>query len=506
MAEGSARRLRRSYGLIEAGERIEPVGSAVNVPALVLVLMVVALAAAYLIGVMGIKGGVILIAATAALPAVYVIVAYPRFGITIVLVWSYFLLFVIRELAIPFPLGTTMDALEALLILGFFIHQRAKPYWDFMKQPVAVLVLIWVAYNLLQVINPFAASWKAWLWTVRTVGVIMLMYFIFSFHIRTIQFVRFILVLWLGLCLIGALYGLKQQFIGFSNSEQMYISNPDVAGLLFVGGFWRKFSIYSDPVAFGYNMVAGALLCAGLLSTRMSLVKKAVLWILMLTFLWSMLFSGTRGAYILFPVGMGLMAILKFNRQVVIIAIVVVVFIFGLATVSTGNPVLYRFQSAFKPSADASFSVRTLNQQRLKPYIQSHPIGGGLGATGVWGVKFAPDSYLAKVPPDSGYFRTALELGWIGLILFCTLMFLVLKTGIDNYFKIKDPELKGICLAMTLIVFALMIGNYPQEAFVQFPTNIYLYLEFALIGVTLKLDQEKNPPPEPERRKKGILL
>ncbi|MCP6423416.1 hypothetical protein NL463_29335, partial [Klebsiella pneumoniae] len=64
-----------------------------------------------------------------------------------------------------------------------------------------------------------------------------------------------------------------------------------------------------------------------------------------------------------------------------------------------------------------------MNQKRIQPYILSHPIGGGLGATGVWGVRFAPYSFLANFPPDSGYVRVAVELGWIGLGIFCTLMF-----------------------------------------------------------------------------------
>lgn len=71
-------------------------------------------------------------------------------------------------------------------------------------------------------------------------------------------------------------------------------------------------------------------------------------------------------------------------------------------------------------------------------------------------------------------------------------MFVILKTGIDNYYRIRDPELKSYCLAMVLIVFALNIGNYPQEALVQFPTNIYFYLVTAIIVVTYRLDKQMD--------------
>jgi len=136
--------------------------------------------------------------------------------------------------------------------------------------------------------------------------------------------------------------------------------------------------------------------------------------------------------------------------------------------------------------------VRKINQKRIQPYILSHPLGGGLGATGMWGIKFAPDSYLAHFPPDSGYVRVAVELGWVGLLIFCMLMFTVLRTGINNYYKIRDPELKSYCLASLLIIFALNVGNYPQEALVQFPTNVYFYLVLALIVVTRRLDDQQN--------------
>jgi len=71
-------------------------------------------------------------------------------------------------------------------------------------------------------------------------------------------------------------------------------------------------------------------------------------------------------------------------------------------------------------------------------------------------------------------------------------MFLILKTGIQNYYRIKDMELKNYCLGMVLIVFALGIGNYPQEALVQYPNSIYFYLSVALINITMIIDQREQ--------------
>jgi O-antigen ligase len=210
-----------------------------------------------------------------------------------------------------------------------------------------------------------------------------------------------------------------------------------------------------------------------------------------------MLYSGTRGAYVLLPVALGMYCILKFNKKVLFFGLILAGIIVVIIRTPSTNPTIQRFQSAFYPSNDASFNVRKNNQKMIQPFILSHPLGGGLGATGMWGERFSPHSFLANFPPDSGYIRVAVELGWLGLLIFCTLMFVVLYTGINNYYKIKDPTLKSYCMAMVLIAFTLNIANFPQEALVQYPTNVYFSLVLALIGVTRLLDQKKEHPDQP---------
>ena len=210
--------------------------------------------------------------------------------------------------------------------------------------------------------------------------------------------------------------------------------------------------------------------------------------------LMAMLYSGTRGAYVLLPAALFFLSILKYSKKIMLMMAVLGTFTVILIFIPTSNSTLYRFQSAFKPSEDASFNVRAINQKKIQPYILSHPLGGGLGATGVWGKRFAPNSYLANFPPDSGYVRVAVEMGWVGLLLFCIFMFTVLKTGINNYYKIKDSELKSYCLASLLIVFALNSGNYPQEALVQYPSCVLFYLVIALLIATKRIDDQQNQP------------
>ncbi len=456
-----------------------------------IILLLISVAIGALIAYQGIVAGVGILALMFGPPVVYGIVAFPEFGITVLLLLAY-LLFFIGRLGVNFPLGTVMDGIQGLLILGFFIHQKRRPDWKVFKGPISVMILIWIVYNLIQVANPSAESRLAWVYTIRAVAIVMLTYFVFMYQIRTIQFLRFLLKLWLGLALFAALYAYKQEYIGFSDAEQAWLDSEGVADLLFIAGHWRKFSIFSDPVAFSYNMVVSSIICIALLTFVKKNWQRVVLALMIALFFSSMLFSGTRGAYVLIPAAMVLFVILRLNRQVLIFSGIAGLFFVFLIFVPTTNSNIVRFQTAFKPNDDISFQARKNNQKRIQPYILTHPIGGGLGATGAWGQRFAPQSYLANFPPDSGYVRIAVELGWVGLFLFCLLMFFILREGINNYFLIRNPELKTYCLAMLLVVFAYNVGNYPQEALVQFPSNIYFYLAAAIINITRILDEREQ--------------
>jgi putative inorganic carbon (HCO3(-)) transporter len=455
--------------------------------AVIAALLLAGIVFSLLIAKTGLLAGVIILILIVGLPLVYAVVVCPKAGILVLLIAAYLVMWVIR-MGVDFPLGTVMDALQMLLLLGFFIKQKTNPDWSFAKTPISKIILIWIFYNLLEVIdsNPFA-----WLYTIRSVAVVMLLYFVFVYQIRSVRFIRTILKTWIALSLFAAVYGFKQEHFGFFDFEKAQLSDPLMISLLYINEAWRKFSIFSDPVSFSYNMVISSLLCICLLTGTIKKWKKTILLLLALFFLLNMLYSGTRSAYVLVPAALVLIAVLNYSRKVLMMSIIAGVCIGILIVAPTADPTIYRFQSAFKPARDASYQVRKNNQERIQPFIWSHPFGGGLGATGVWGKRFAPNSYLAHFPPDSGYVRVAVELGWVGLFLICTLMFVILKTGIKNYFLIQNPELKSYCLAATVIVFALNIGNFPQEAIVQFPTNILFVLVAALIPITLKLDQPK---------------
>jgi hypothetical protein len=461
-------------------------------PVILLVLLLVSLLSGVLIYKQGTIAAVFIFIAMIGPPIIYGVLFYPKFGIITLFVAAYLLYIPMKIDMQGFPLGTVMDLLEFLLIIGFFIQQKKDHQWHYFNNKLSYIVLIWILYNFLEVLNPDSISILAWIFTIRTTAIVILMYFVFVYQIRDVSFIKLLFKIWIVLATVGALNGIKQEYFGYFTSESNYLySDPVKVGLLFIDNHMRRFSIFSDPVAFAYNMSAASILCIALMSGPIKTYKKYILFGLTLLFMFSMLFSGTRGAFPLIPAGMGLFALLIFNKKILLFVGIVSVLFLGLIFMPSSNTTILRFQTAFKPSNDASFNVRNFNQARIRPYIQSHPFGGGLGSTGTWGRRFAPNSRLAHFPPDSGYVRVAVELGYIGLFLLCLVIFMALYSGINNYFLIRDPTLKNFCLAATLIVFIYNIGNYPQEAIVQFPSNIIFFLAMALIPICYRIDQIK---------------
>ncbi|TWR25650.1 O-antigen ligase domain-containing protein [Mucilaginibacter achroorhodeus] len=464
-----------------------------STPTMILVFLPLAVLIAVAITFGGIIAAGAILALIIGVPLVLAIIAYPIFGIAVFMVLAFFMNYISEPLPPETPTGIVLDILTYLLIFGFLLKFKYDRDWSHFQNPISYWILAWLAYNFFEAINPASPSILAWIYTVRTVAFIMLMYFIFLYQIRTKKTIKFLFKLWLILAFLSALSGFQQENIGLLPMEKAwYAQDPLRLSFLYINGHLRKVAIFPDPVTFAYNMVVAALLCLCLLFTKIKTWKKVVLGLSIPFFFLVMLYSGTRGAFVLPPAALALLAVMNYNKKILMMVGAAALVLGALIFMPTSNQFIKRFQTAFRPSDDASFNVRAENQRKIKPYILSHPIGGGLGSVGIWGRRFAPNSFLAKFPPDSGYVRVAVEMGYVGLLLFCALMFVILKTGINNYYLIKDPELKMYCLAMVLIIFVFNIGNYPQQALVQYPSNILFYLACALLSVTLRLDKQER--------------
>jgi len=156
------------------------------------------------------------------------------------------------------------------------------------------------------------------------------------------------------------------------------------------------------------------------------------------------------------------------------------------------NAVINRVRSTFSPSTDNSAIVRDVNRKGVQPYIWRHPIGGGIYTSGNLGILYNPGHYLSFTPPDSGYMQILMDQGYIGLLLTLIAYFVIMKTGIRYFYKVKDPTLKTLYVANLVFIFALMAGQISQMAIPMYPSVFYLYMAFALLLKMHYFDTAKN--------------
>ena len=432
------------------------------------------------IGFLGIKLGVLLLAAIIAVPLMIWVFIDEQVGLAVCLVIGFTI-----QLSYKFgdyPMGTLLDGLTMFMVLAVFVKQIGKPDWSFAKSPISIYIIGWMAYSFIQILNPEAQSILAWVYTVRSMTLLILLYFVCCYAFNSLERIKWVLKFTIFLTLLAALYGLKQEWLGLADWERAWLySDPLRAELIVQWGRERVFSIFSDPTTFGILMAYMAVFCVVIAMGAVKTWQRGVLLFAAGAMVLSMAYGGSRTPVVLIPAGFAYYVVLTMRTKVIIFTGIFFVFGAALMMKGTSNPVMLRIQSAFNPSEDASFEVREKSQEMIKPFIQSHPFGAGMGTTGIWGRRFSPNHWLADFPPDSGYVRVAVEMGWIGLILYMLLLFKIQQQGIYYYVRVKDPLIKTIYLALNTIVFLLIVASFPQEIIILLPTSIIFYITAAAI-------------------------
>jgi hypothetical protein len=456
-----------------------------NNPLGLALLLLATLPMSYLLATLDLKLSMVLFIAMVGIPLVIFCLFNIAFAIGLMLFVSLAIPFALKYTAAP--IGTLLDLLIMLSMVGILLRQIKERDWSFAKYPLSYMILIWLYFNVMQVLNPEAQSKMAWLYTVRSVAIQQVVFFIGAYAFKSSRAgLMAILKLIIGMCFVSALYGLKQQFGGFSAQETAWVmADKERFQLYYQWGMMRIPSFCYDPTTFGILMVCFSVFCATLIVGATSRQHKILLGIMFVTAMWAMAYTGTRTAFGLFPVGAIFFAGLILSKRVLLMGGILAVLGAGFVLKSTSSGVIYRIQSAFKPSEDDSMNLRLDNQRKIQPYIQSHPIGGGLGSCGVWGKRFNPDSELAHFPHDSSFVRMGVELGWIGLLLYTLLHYAVLRTGLYYFVRCRDPFIKSLYAAITTWLFMLAVACYFQEAILQLPMNVIYNVLLAAL-VTLK--------------------
>jgi hypothetical protein len=397
------------------------------------------------------------------------------------------------------PIGMLYDCLVLINFLGLIMSGKDfKQSWkQFTKSPIVLFMFIPLFYSMVEMFNPQTAGLNATnIMAVRKFLEYVLILFMAYTIFDTYKMLRRYVFYMLGMATVCALYGCIQEWHGLFPFEMRFImSNPLSFNLLFVGGTFRKFSTMSDPATFGIVMSACAVFFTILAFSeknkliRLTFIGCVILMILGLTY------SGTRTAYATTIGGLGFFVFFNIDKPTIQKFAVAMVFLFLVLEFGpfSGNAAVRRFRSTFEGSKDESMNVRLKARAWLKPFLYSHPIGGGLGTTGFAGAANYPGNPLALFMPDSGYVLKAAETGWIGLFIVVILYFMILKTGIRGFFRTKDPTMKLYYSAATSAIMSFYLAEYTQPA-VGGISDSGLYLAF--LAIILNLNKHiDNPEP-----------
>ncbi|HTE25991.1 O-antigen ligase family protein [Flavitalea sp.] len=440
--------------------------------------------------------GLVLIAGILGIAVGLCAVLFPEFGFYFSIGFSFLAFDLNRLVPVQFAFISLIDLLILATFLGILLKKliSKQSFWLRCNHLIIYIYLVYAAYTFMQILNPNAVSTDVSISIVRKYFNLLLILYCAVQIFKDVVAIKRFFDIWLFFSFLCASYGCYQAWFGYPGYEYNYIMSDSLLIGLYTmtTGELRIFSSLSDPKNFGLLMAACAMISLVLLlQAKNSRLRKFVYVSYTLFFLLGMSYSGTRTANFMLVMGMVLYIMMTIFRlrTVVFTSIAAMAFIVILYGPIYGNNTVNRIRSTFDFEKDESYNVRNNNRQRIQPYIYEHPMGGGLGTTGIDNLAENASHPLAGFPPDSGYLLTALEAGWLGLLIQMCVYFIILQQGVRAYFRVEG-EGKVYLLAAIMPLFGFMIAQYAQVSIGQ-PPGLFLYYAAIAIIIVLR-PQGKN--------------
>lgn len=429
--------------------------------------------------------------------------AKPQVGLMVYLHASFFVNGINRFLPPSVPYGLMLDAILAICLIGTIFKAKREDLKR-LNNPMFWLVLLWFIYSLIELVNPEVRSRQAWFFAVRGVSLywiqIIPMLFIWLYKREDMEkFIR----IWLGWSLVAALWGFKQQYMGLTSGEVRWLDEGGRITHVLMGKL-RSFSFYSDAGQFGAAMAHACLFSMIMVLGSKSAAKKAMYIFLALVYFWAFAVAGSRGPLIILAGGFFMYLFMVKNFKILAAGLIVgaaAFIVLKYTFIGQGNYQIQRIRSALDPN-DPSLLVRLENQRKLKAYMSTRPLGGGIGAGGNWGQRFTPGTFLAETALDSWYVKIWVETGVVGLVLHILQILIILYLGFRKVFFLNDRVLRAQTIALLCGFFGVALASYGNQIFGQTPTGTVLYFSMVFFYICDKWDtpdedEEKEPENQP---------
>lgn len=459
--------------------------------------IVMALAIGYLIGTWGIPGALITVMIPVLIAMLIGMLVSPKFGLFLYVQFSYLILlighFVTVEL--PIPLGTVIEGILVVILLSLFLNGR-QMQWERLRNPAFYLVLVWVAFTCLEFFNPETPDRASWLLRFRTLSFQWLCAgIIVSVIPLTLRDVKVLLVSWFIWSSAAALWAFKQQYIGLTVSETLWMNTVGYKTHLLFGQL-RSFSFYSDAAQLGVEM-AGATLVALIFSIEAKRLSTKILYVgLALLFFWGFAVTGTRSALFVLIGGFPFYLLLKRDITKIVIgglAGAVLLAFLLLTNIGNSNYQIFRIRTALRPTEDASFKLRLENQNILRGYLAPLPFGVGLGTSSASGAVYNPNHWAGIIQPDSAYVIVWIETGIVGLSIYLTILIALIGIGAYKVWFLKNQRASVLMIALLAQFVGIVLMAYSNTIMGQFPTSTMLFITTFLVSTCDRWETPVRP-------------
>lgn len=390
-------------------------------------------------------------------------------GIMAILIYLPFMAF-IRRFIYSFspyisidPILIVCDMLIVLMFSYLIICEKSRISSFYANNRLVKASFLLLLLFSLQIFNPLQGNLLVGLAGAKFYLVPLLWFFIGLFISK--KFIKKILYLIVIIGFITALYGLRQNFFGFTSFEKYWLEHSWIVSYS-VGGLTRIFSTFANPTEFGnYLMIAEICTLALLLKSRRGF-PLGIAAISILVFAHFMV--ATRGSFSGFILASFLFISLKsrnLKKSVITLLLSVIILAILISTISYTReldtmrdsrflvPFSHALSGLTNPASSTAPDKIMAWKRVFTTIFTRNPLGYGLGSDSLAAGKFAghvygSEHYISSIFISSGLF---------GGILLIYIFYLFFKQSLNLWVKDSDWVVRTIIA----IMFAhILLGSF----------------------------------------------
>jgi len=464
----------------------------------VLLLFLLFLVALYELATIGLSAFAVVCCLPFLVLFIYCVFRWKMMAFWLLITINYFL--AMKDISLPIPSSLPNEMLEMLLIAVAIIDSRQTAHFERAGNLMLLALVIWGGLCFIEVFNDtcnLGINVGAWYVGFRLFAQqLIFILLVFSLYISTPQSLMTYLKVWAIFCLFSAFWTWKQEYIGFTDAERLWIETRGRnTHILNAGTLIRYFSTFDNAASYGCHAASAA--AAFIIIGITNRIKRTRYFFLLISIavIWGMFQSGTRTA--IYCLAAGLIVYIFLSKSIKIVVPFSLVFAFFafiliFTTIGNGNQQIRRMRSAFNKD-DASANVRDINKEAIRKYIKDAPWGIGLGM----GSENVPanNKYnkLSSIPPDSEYVYIWVHTGPIGVSIFTICMIIIFFGGCQVVlFRLKNKSLIGIGAGLCSAFVAINLGGYANQVLYGFPNGVTFFGGMAIVYILPYLEPEWN--------------